>query len=57
VAAIAYYTVGLLGYMLKPLQTVLPRFNPEWAVAAAIPLIAVLVWRRMRRLRAQIETD
>jgi len=57
VAAIAYYTVGLLGYLLKPLQTVLPRFNPEWAVAAAIPLIAVLVWRRMRRLRAQIETD
>ncbi|MGE5160737.1 MAG: DUF3422 family protein [Betaproteobacteria bacterium] len=57
VAAIAYYVVGLLGYLLKPLGSVWPGFEVEWATAASIPVIALLVWRGLQRVRRRIEAD
>lgn len=57
VAAVTYYTVGLVGYLAKPLISVWPQLNPDWVTAAAIPLVAYVVWRSMRRIRQKISDD
>jgi len=57
VAAIAYYMVGLAGYLLKPLATAWPGLNTEWITAALIPIIAFAVWRGVTRIRRRIKVD
>ena len=57
VAAIAYYMVGLAGYLLKPLATVWPGLKTEWITAALIPIIAFAVWRGVTRIRRRIKVD
>jgi uncharacterized membrane-anchored protein len=57
VAAIAYYMVGLAGYLLKPLATAWPGLNTEWITAALIPVIAFAVWRGVTRIRRRIKID
>jgi len=57
VAAITYYAAGLLGYLAKPLKLVWPVLNPDWLVAAAIPLLAFGVWRAVHRLRRELIRD
>jgi len=54
VAAITYYAAGLVGYLLKPLKSLWPALNPDWVVAAAIPLLAFGVWRAVHRLRREL---
>ncbi|KAF1023376.1 MAG: hypothetical protein GAK30_00579 [Paracidovorax wautersii] len=51
VAAITYYGAGLVGYIAKGLNErgVLP-VSPDEAVAVAIPVIALAIWRAIRRL-------
>ena len=55
VAAIAYYVVGLLGYLLKPVGSAWPHVKVEWITAAMIPVVAYLVWRGLKRVRRRIE--
>ncbi|GAB4465048.1 MAG: DUF3422 domain-containing protein [Burkholderiaceae bacterium] len=57
VAAITYYAVGLVGYAVKPLKSVWPALNPDWITAAAIPVLAWLVWRGVRKIRKELATD
>jgi uncharacterized membrane-anchored protein len=57
VAAITYYTAGLIGYLAKPLKLLWPALNPDWIVAAAIPLLAFGVWRAVHRLRRELMRD
>jgi len=57
VAAIAYYMIGLAGYLLKPLATVWPGLKTEWITAALIPIIAFAVWRGVTRIRRRIKVD
>jgi len=57
VAAITYYAAGLLGYLAKPLKSLWPAINPDWIVAAAIPLLAFGVWRAVHRLRRELLRD
>ena len=57
VAALTYYGVGLVGYLAKPLKGLWPAFNPEWAMAAAVPVLALLVWRGVHRLRSELMRD
>jgi uncharacterized membrane-anchored protein len=57
VAAITYYAAGLLGYLAKPLKLLWPALNPDWIVAAAIPLLAFGVWRGVHRLRRELVRD
>ena len=57
VAALTYYGVGLVGYVAKPLKSLWPAFNPEWAMAAAVPVLAFLVWRGVHRLRNELLRD
>jgi uncharacterized membrane-anchored protein len=57
VAAITYYGAGLVGYLSKPLRSVWPSLNPDWIVAAAIPVLAYLVWRGVQRIRRELRHD
>jgi uncharacterized membrane-anchored protein len=57
VAAITYYGAGLVGYLAKPLKSIWPQLNPDWVVAAAIPLLAFGVWRAVHRIRRQLARD
>jgi uncharacterized membrane-anchored protein len=57
VAAITYYAAGLIGYLAKPLKLLWPALNPDWVVAAAIPLLAFGVWRAVHRLRRELMRD
>ncbi len=54
VVAITYYAAGLLGYLVKPLKSLWPQLNPDWLVAAAVPLLAFGVWRAVHRLRRDL---
>jgi uncharacterized membrane-anchored protein len=54
VAAITYYGAGLIAYLAKPLRSVWPALNPDWVVAAAIPLLAFVVWRAVHRIRREL---
>ena len=49
VAGISYYVLSLLGYALKPLP--LGGWKAETILAMLVPLVAALVWVRMRRRR------
>ena len=57
VAAIAYYVIGLLAYLLKPLPSLWPSLQPEWIIAGLVPIIAFLVLNGMRRVRRRMESD
>lgn len=50
VAAISYYVLSLLGYALKPFEFG-GWLKGEMIVAVLVPIIAALVWTRMRRRR------
>jgi uncharacterized membrane-anchored protein len=51
VAAISYYVVGLLGYLLKPLQKL---GAGELPTALSVPVVVALVWWGMRRARHRL---
>ncbi len=52
-AAITYYAIGLLSYVLKALPDI-PNVKDEALLALAIPLVAVIVWRRTRKITKRI---
>ena len=54
VAAITYYIVGLISYLVKGAQHVGWPWSPEVTAALAIPVVAGAVWWSMRRLHARI---
>ena len=54
VAAITYYTVGLIAYMAKGAQALGWPWSGEGTAALAIPLVALLVWWSMRKLHQKI---
>jgi len=53
VVAISYYALGLLSYVFVPLGEAL-HLPKAWVMAAAVPLVLLLVWRGLRRLRAHV---
>ena len=53
-AAITYYIVGLISYLLKGAQHLGWPWSPEVSAALAIPVVAGLVWWSLRRLHARI---
>jgi uncharacterized membrane-anchored protein len=54
IAALTYYAAGLVGYLVKPLKTVFPEFNPDWVTAAAVPVLAFTIWRAVHRIRQEL---
>ncbi|MDJ0947553.1 MAG: DUF3422 domain-containing protein [Alphaproteobacteria bacterium] len=54
VAAITYYLVSLLGYVFKAANAAGLPLDADIARAAAIPIVAVLVWLGVRRVRRAV---
>lgn len=54
VAAITYYLVGLVGYVLKAAHQVAPVINSELWTACTVPLILATVWLALRKLRRNL---
>ncbi|MBP1852941.1 DUF3422 family protein [Rhizobium halophytocola] len=51
VAAISYYVIGLVGYVLKALSHDLLPVDPAVATGAAVPVVVITVWWIVRRIR------
>ncbi len=54
IAAITYYVVGLVGYLAKAAHTVWSGLSVALTQAAAIPLVAGLLWWGLGRVRARM---
>jgi uncharacterized membrane-anchored protein len=55
VAAIAYYSLALLAYPVKALEHSVPGLDSTLVLALLAPVVAVLVWLALRRLRRKID--
>jgi uncharacterized membrane-anchored protein len=55
VIAISYYTVGIISYVAKPLTHWFPRLDPTLVSGVAAPVVLLLAWLAMRRLRNHVE--
>ena len=56
VAAITYYVAGLLNYVVKGLGEAGWPLDPTVTTAFGVPVIAVLVWLAIRRVRRSVST-
>jgi uncharacterized membrane-anchored protein len=54
VAAITYYVVGLVGYLAKGLKAGGMPVDPEIAMAAAIPVVIIILGMVLRRVRRKL---
>lgn len=57
VAAVTYYSVGLIGYLAKALAEAGLPINPAIMMGISIPIIAGLVWYGVRRVRQAVTAD
>jgi uncharacterized membrane-anchored protein len=55
VAAIAYYSLALLAYPVKALEHSVPGLDSTFVLALLAPVVALLVWLALRRLRRKID--
>ena len=51
VAAVSYYVVGLIGYLVKGSEELGVRLPPHLVTAAAVPVVVLSVWLLVRRIR------
>jgi uncharacterized membrane-anchored protein len=57
VAAIAYYLVGLVGYVAKAAQAAGAPIRPDVAVGLAVPVCVLGVLMALRRVRRRLASD
>lgn len=57
VAAITYYGAGLVGYLAKAAGALGLHVQPELAAGVAVPVIALVVWRALRRLHRELARE
>lgn len=57
VAAVSYYVVGLIGYLAKGGEHWLPWVDPAKLTAAAVPVVLLVIWWTVRRIRAHHRDD
>ena len=57
VAAVTYYTVGLVGYLAKAGKTLGVALNPDLVMAAAVPLVALLAALGVRHIRRTVSRE
>ncbi len=55
VAAITYYFVGLIGYVAKGAQRMGWPLSSEMTSAIAVPFVALVVWRLLKRVSRKIK--
>ena len=51
VAAISYYVVGLIGYIIKGAHDAGLKVEPSIATAAAVPVVVLAMWIMIRWIR------
>lgn len=51
VAAISYYVIGLLAYLIKGVPGLYDLITPERAISALVPLVVIAIWWTVRRIR------
>jgi uncharacterized membrane-anchored protein len=54
VVAISYYLIGIVAKLMEGLETYVPGFDAKLASLISIPIVVILVWLGMRRLRHRI---
>ncbi len=57
IAAITYYVASLVGYLAKGAKAAGLPVSPELATGASIPILAVLIWFGLHRLRRHLERE
>ncbi|MFB9947677.1 DUF3422 family protein [Rhizobium puerariae] len=57
VAAISYYVIGLAGYLAKLAHNVGVDIAPETLTGAAVPVVVVVVWFMVGRIRKKHQDD
>jgi len=57
IAAITYYVASLIGYLAKGAKEAGFPISPELATGASIPLLAILIWLGLRRLRRHVARE
>jgi len=57
VAAIVYYVAGVTGYLAKALKAAGLHIDPDLVVGLALPVVALLVIRALRRVRRRLHAD
>jgi len=57
VAAIAYYVVSLLSYVLKGAAYYVPPLGSPVALALSAPLVVAAIWLASRRWRRELDQD
>jgi uncharacterized membrane-anchored protein len=57
VVAISYYAVGLLSYVYKAISDSGLPLNTGLATGLSVPVVAVLVWLGLQRLKRSVVTD
>lgn len=57
VAAVTYYTVGLIGYLAKAGKTLGAGLNPDLVMAASVPLVALLAALGVRHIRKTVSRE
>jgi len=57
VAAISYYAIGLLGYMLKAAEHAVPAIDAVLLGGIATPAVVVTIWWLMHRLKQRLEAE
>ena len=57
VAAVTYYTVGLIGYLAKASKTLGVALNPDLVMAAAVPVVALLAALGVRHIRRTVSGE
>lgn len=55
VAAISYYVIGLLAYLLKGARVAGAPIDPEITTGVAVPIVAVIIWLGVRSIRRRLE--
>lgn len=56
VVAVSYYGVNLLAYMLAPFAKGI-GISKAWLVAGLVPIVMLIVWGGVRRVKARISKD
>lgn len=51
VAAISYYVIGLLAYLIKGIPGLYDIVTPERAIAAFVPVVVLVIWWAVRQIR------
>ena len=57
VAAISYYAIGLINYVIKALNKTLPWLDPTIATGIAAPLVIGAIWMLLARLRRKMMAE